>query len=111
MPPQHQVRYAMERSAPYAVDILRSGQRFHPSQHFACGPIGKRREHYPLRCDTLLDQISDPVRDRTRFPRSRTRDNERRFRLRSNNAKLPFVQLLLVTSEPFRQAALIAFKT
>ena len=59
----------------------------------------------PLRRDALLDQISDAISDRTRLPGSRTGDDQCRFRLRRDDAKLLFVQLLLVSRQPFGQAA------
>ena len=57
----------------------------------------KCREQYPLRRNALFDQISDAIGDRPRFSRARTGNNKRRFRLGSDNAKLLFVQLALVS--------------
>src|SRR4029078_11321080 len=96
VPPQHQVRDPVKRSAPNAMNVLAAGQSLDPPQHFPRRAVRKSLQQNPLRRYALLDQISNTVSDRPRLPRPRTRNDERRLRRRSNDAKLLFVQLALV---------------
>ena len=83
---KHQIRDAVKRPAPNAVNVLAAGQSLDTSEHLPCGAIGKCREQNPLRRYALLDQVSDAIGDRPRFARARTGDYQRGLRLRRYDA-------------------------
>ena len=68
--PQDQIGDAVKCPAPDAVDILRSGQRFDPLEHFSGGAVRKGRQQNSIGRNALFKQVSDAIGDRPRLSRS-----------------------------------------
>ena len=80
--------------APNFVDVLRTSQRFNPSQHLAGRAIGECCEENSLWRYALFDQIRDTISDRPRLPRTSSCNHQRSFR-GAVKPKLLLVQLIL----------------